>query len=206
MSTITFPDALAAAVGDFSWTPMENNIDFKSPFGPGQAVGISAPQWMASVSQSTLREINAGAWQALVMKLKGRVNTLELWNIMRPVPVGTMRGTMTLSGAHSQGAASLVIAATGQSGTTLKAGDYLGLGAGATQQVVMVLDDATANSSGITVNIGAALRNAFSNGAAVTWNKPKALFRQRPGSSPWKYGRGQIVIGIALDLIEDWRS
>jgi hypothetical protein len=183
---------------------------FNSVFG-SQDVGVSSPLWMVTIGQSLITDTsdNAGIWQSLALRLGGRVHQLELWNIMRPAPLGTLRGTLTLNGAHSQGAPTLALSGgAGQAGKTVKAGDYFGIGSVTTQQVVFATADATADGSGdITIDISAtALRNAFSTGASVTWDKPKALFRQTASKQGWKYGQGKVVSGIALDLIEDWRS
>lgn len=209
MAVITFPSTLLA-VAEFSWAQQRRDMLFNSVFG-SQAVGVSAPLWQVTIGQSLFKDTsdNAGTWQSLALRLGGKVNQLELWNIIRPAPLGTLRGTLTLNGAHAQGASTLAISGgVGQAGATVKAGDYFGLGTGTTQQVVMATADATADGAGdITLDISAtALRNAFSTGAAVIWDKPKALFRQTASKQGWKYAQGKVVSGIALDLIEDWRS
>ena len=200
--------ALSAAlrIARMSWSQQRRDLAFDSIFG-SQAVEVSGPRWMVSLAAPLMKEADAGAWQALLLRLAGKTNQLEVWNQVRPAPLGTMRGSMTLSGAHAQGATALTIAASGQAATTLKAGDLLGLGSAITQQVVMVLDDATADGSGvITVNINPALRNAFSTGAAVNWDKPKALFRATTSRVDWEYRAGRFVEMGGLDLVEDWRS
>ncbi|MFA6121923.1 MAG: hypothetical protein WCT35_04920 [Sideroxydans sp.] len=204
MSVITFSESLG--VGKFTWGQQRRDLSFNSLFG-SQSVGISSPLWMVSITSSNSKESDAGAWQSLLLKLSGKVNQLELWNVMRPSPIGTMRGTMTLNAAAAQGDVALSIIAASEAAKTLKAGDLLGMGSGTTQQVVMVLDDAVANGSGvISVNINPALRNAFAGGASVVWDKPKALFRQSATKASWDYAQGRAVGGMSLDLIEDWRA
>ncbi len=204
MSVITFPSALSGAT--MKWAPRRRDVAFNSVFG-SQSVGVSAPGWAVNLVAPPMKESDAGAWKALLMLLDGNVNQLELWDMQRPAPLGTMRGTMTLNGAHAQGATALsVTAGAGQASTTLKQGDLLGLGSTTTQQVVMVTADATANGSGvIAVNIKFPLRNAFSGGASVVWDKPKALFRMTNQNNGWDYAPGLITSGFSLDLIEDWR-
>jgi hypothetical protein len=201
---ITFPDTLPASA--MSWGMQRRDMSFGSSFG-SQSIEAATPLWKVSLSAPKIKEAESGAWQALLLSLKGRTNQLELWHILRPAPIGTMRGTMTLGAAAAKGATSLTIAAgAGQASTTLKQGDLLGLGSILTQQVVMVTADATADGSGnIIVSTEPALRNDFAVGAAVTWDKPKALFRQASVKSEWNYVPGVIVSGFSLDLIEDWR-
>jgi hypothetical protein len=87
-------------------------------------------------------------------------------------------------------------------GKTLLAGDLLGIGSGTKQQVVMVTQDATSTGQGnITVSFEHPLRNAFSAGQAVTWDKPKALFRMRQNRPGWDYERSRAK-GLKLDLVE----
>lgn len=204
MSIITFPSTLKAA--KMSWGEKRNDLEFRSQFG-AQAVELMGPQWTVSLEPPTLREADSGAWKSLLMRLRGRTNQLALWDFARPAPRGTMRGTMTLNAGAAQGATSLAIVAAGEAGKTLVEGDLLGLGSGATQQVVMVVADATANGSGvIAVTIEPPLRNAFSGGAAVTWDKPKALFRRSTSASNWDYAPGLLATGFGIALIEDWRA
>jgi hypothetical protein len=93
-------------------------------------------------------------------------------------------------------------------GKTLKKGDLLGIGSGTTQQVVMVTEDATSTSQGnITVQFQPPLRNAFSGGQSVVWDKPKALFRRVSNELGWDYrGKNVITSGMTIDLVEDTRA
>jgi hypothetical protein len=202
MSVVTFPSALKVAKA--SWAQQRNDISFNSVFG-SQAVEGSAPTWNVTLESPPGLESDGGGWQSLIMQLCGKTNQLALWNHARPVPLGTMRGTMTLNSDASQGATTLSIVASGQNAKTLLQGDLLGIGTLLTQQVVMVVSDATSDGSGvISVTVEPALRNAFSSGEAVTWDKPKALFRRVDSKSGWNY-YGAVVEGFMLDLREDWR-
>lgn len=167
-----------------------------------QAVEAAAPMWLSAITGTPKRP---ELWQSLMLRLRGKTNQLALWNMGRPQPLGTMRGAMTI-GATAQGATTLTITASGQVSKTLLAGDYLGVGSGLTQQVVMVVADAVSNASGvITVTTEPALRNAFAAGAGVTWYRPCALFRRKDSVSQWEYEPG-VIKGMTIDLIEDWRA
>lgn len=205
MAIITFPASFSAA--KLSLRQKRRDLAFASLFG-SQTTELNDALWMASLAPPPQRESEAGAWQAFVFSLRGRANQLALWNLMRPAPLGTLRGTLTLSGAHAAGVSTLAITGgVGQAGATLKQGDYLGIGSGTTQHLLMVMEDATADGTGlISVQVHEPLRDAFSSGASVTWDKPCALFRQTQGDQGWDCARGRIVEGFALDLIEDWRA
>jgi hypothetical protein len=85
----------------------------------------------------------------------------------------------------------------GQAGTTLLAGDLLGVGG----LLLMVAADATANGSGvITVTLANRLRTAQSISAAVTWNQPTAPMRLLQNSGV-QYQPG-FAGGISLDFAE----
>ena len=200
MSVINIPVGLKVAGA--SWGQHRNDIVQGSSFG-AQAFEGSAPLWITSFGAPTLKEQNSGQWQVLLLQLRGYTNQLALHNLIRPVPLGSMRGAMTFNAAAVLGATSLSIIAAGQAGKTLLQGDYLGVGAGLTQQVVMVTADAVANGAGvIVVETEPPLRNAFGAAAVVVWDKPKALFRRASSGSQWRYQR-QRMSGFAIDLIEN---
>lgn len=201
MSIIQFP--LGLAVAKQSWMQQRNDVEFRSMFG-AQAVEGSGPLWSSTIIAPP-RPAIAGAWQAVMLQLRGRVNQLALWNMGRPTPAGTMRGAMALSAAAEQGATALSISSPGQAGKTLLAGDYLGLGDGLTQQVVMVLEDVAADGAGtLSVITDPPLRNDFAGGTTVAWDRPCVLFRRKTSVSQWDYAPGQVG-GMMLDLLEDSR-
>lgn len=202
MSIIAFnPDLRVAKL---KWERADQDVLFRGPFGV-QAMNTAAPLWRASVVFDLLDQVEAGAYQALVMQLSGARNNLEMWNLGRPQPLGTMRGSPTLATAASIGATTLSISNVGEAGKTLKQGDYLGVGTLHTQQVLMVVADTTLDGSGAgTLSISPALRFAQPSGSVVVWDKPKALFRQQTVTSGWEYER-TTASGLSLDLLEDWR-
>ena len=204
MSVITLPASFRIA--SLGWEQIRNDMEFRSTFG-SQVREISTPLWATMITATPYKESDAGAWQALLMQLRGKTNQLAVCNYARPTPLGTMRGTMTLNGAHAKGVATLNITASGEVSKTVLKGDYYGLGTGTTQQVVMAVEDGTSNGSGnISFAVEPPLSNAHSSGAAVTWNAPTALFRCREAPAKWEYKPGMIVDGFILNLIEDVRA
>jgi hypothetical protein len=90
-------------------------------------------------------------------------------------------------------------------GKTLLKGDYIGFGSGVTQQVCMVVADSVSTSQGyMPVNIQPPLRNAFTQGSAITWDKPKVLFRQQESNNSWDYN-SIMSSGYKMSLLEDPR-
>ena len=201
---------LAALVAECTVSQMRYDmVENSDATGHAAARLFGPPRWkLALRSKDAFTLAQAGAYEAVLLQLRGGVNHLSMYDPVRTAPAGTLRGTLTLNGAHSAGAVTLSITCgLGQAGYTLKAGDWLQIGSGlGTSQLVKVMADATANGSGIIApTVEPPLRTAFSTGAAVTWDKPIAYYRQI--SSPqWTYRPGMRMKqgGFALDLLESW--
>lgn len=199
---LTWPDYCVSA---FRWTLAEQAIPFKSAFG-SQALDVAFPLWsveMAGRPELWPEAIEIGAF---FESIRGYTNQIALWSLNQPAPAGTLRGTPTFAVDAAQGATQIEIdIGIGQDGATLLRGDLIGFGSGLTQQVVRVMTDASAGSAGIiTVSIGTPLRNAFTAGSAVVWDKPKALFRQSVLTDGIQY-QPKLGQPWALSLLEDWR-
>ncbi len=120
------------------------------------------------------------------------------------------------SGSGSSGgllidAARLVLgdlSASYPSAPTLLVGDWLQISTGVGSHLCMVTADATASDSGVmSVTIEPPLRKAFVGATAVTWDKPRGHFKQRPDSVSWSgVAGGTGSGGFAFDLMEDWSA
>lgn len=170
---------------------------------------LGPPRWrmsLRSIDAFTLAD--AGVYEAMLLKLRGAVNHLAMFDPVRQAPQGTMRGTLTIDGSHAAGAVAVNLAGgAGEAGKTLLAGDWLQIGTGlGTSQLVKVVTGGTADGSGdIAVTVEPPLRLAFSNGTAVAWDKPLAYYKQL-GAPQWSY-RPALRFkqsGFAIDLLEVW--
>lgn len=204
MAVITLTQMMASQIETMSWGQRRNDAASRSLFG-AQVIEVAGPLWLCDFKVAALVERQGSAWKSLMLRLRGQTNQLELWDVRRPVPYGTMRGAMGLTAQGAQGASTLAISAVGQASKTLLTGDLLQLGTSVTQQVVMVTADATSDMSGnIVVNIEPQLRNTFVSGSAVTWDRPKTLFRRIESETKWDYSP-RVIRGFTVSLIEDWR-
>lgn len=202
MAVIQFPIALTASKQ--TWGQHRQDMEFRSIFG-SQSVAVSPPLWVTSFEATENLAAYSGAWESLLLQLRGKENQLAMYNIGRSRPVGNMRGTMTFGTACTQGSSTFVINSPGQTNKTLLAGDYIGFGNGLTQQVVMLVSNATSDTNGnITVVVEPPLNNAFSIGSGITWDHPCALFRRVGSDSSWEYSN-ILINGINISLIEDVR-
>lgn len=136
-----------------------------------QTVDLLAWQWYAIVTLPPAFLRDSGKHEALINSLAGGADTLALHHMARPQPLGTMRGSPTLSATAAQFANSLAITTT--AGATLKAGDMIGVSG----QLFQVNNDCTADGAGaLTVPIVNRSRRSITSGASVLWDKPTAEF------------------------------
>ncbi len=170
---------------------------------------LGPPRWRASFNSKQEMDLaEASEWVGFMLRLRGRVNHLALWDVARPAPRGTMRGTMTLSAAAAAGATSISITAgAGQAAKTLLEADWLQIGSGlGTSQLVAVTGGGTSNGSGvITVAVEPPLRMAFASAAPVTWDKPVTYYKNSTADTDWTYERA-IQGGLAFDGLERWEG
>lgn len=201
MSVIALDNTLD--VSKMSWSQYRNDLEFRSSFG-AQAVEVAPPLWMVSLQAPSMMESESGAWKSFLIRTRGKTTQVSIYDKSRPVPLGTYRGTLTLQANAAQGATSVTLTG-GSAGQTLLAGDWLGLGSTNTQQLIMVTENTTADGSGnIVITFEAPLRNAFTSGASVVWDKPTALFRRKDSSAGWDYA-DSITSGFSMQFIEDYR-
>ena len=198
MTVLTLPSNLDVMRVD--WGQRRFDLRFDSgDAGTGQTRILAPARWTAGlVCPDQLSQAAAAVWRDLILRLQGRINQLALYDLGNPAPRGTMRGTLTLSTAAAVGDVALAISGgAGQAGTTLLAGDLLGVGS----LLLQVGADCTANGSGVvTVPIVNRLRTAQSSGASVTWDKPTAEFRLATHSGV-HYGP-RSVSATSFDFVE----
>lgn len=221
MSVISLP--VEHYIARMVWEQRRVSVTNRGPFGM-QTVEASPPQWTVKIDVDKIPDADAGEWKAALMRLKGPTNQLAVYDVQRPAPVGTLRGTLTLGATIAQGDDSMTIrSGLAGAGKTLVPGDLLGFGGGMSQQVVMVVEPVQVEPAtysmlldfetesylfGIpgefTVKFEPPARNAIAAGAPVVWDKPTALFRLQANKLGWNYD-GVFASGFSLDLLEDPR-
>jgi hypothetical protein len=181
------------------FTQMSRNLKFTSAVSGGQEMRALAPaKWMVNITMPVKK--NNREFAAFLMKLEGGLHYFTMYDFTRREPRGTMRGTLTLSSAASVGASSLVITGgAGQANRTLLAGDWLQCG----NQLFMVVDNATANGSGvITVNVKSSVRTALSSGSSVIWDKPVCTYQLNSSENGFDVLNVGFIGEISLDATE----
>lgn len=224
MATYTWP---GWCVNRFEMRVLPNTRVFTGPYTPAaQVLDLLGERWFVSLDTTPgVNQDAAGQREAFFDRLRGPVNKIALWNLRRPVPLGTLRDGAIASVVNASLAPVTVVNASSQPvtvrygspmvntsavkgastltlfhvpGRTLKAGDMLGIGG----QLVRVMADATFNGSGLaTVEIFPRLRADKPVFTALTWDKPTANFMLQVSDVPVTHRPGMYE-GSSIDLIE----
>lgn len=163
----------------------------RSPFTfAAQAHAYSGEMWSANVTIPPVRKDLAEPWVAFLLSLRGQYGTFLLGDPNMTEPQGTATSA-SISG--SLGARSVTVAMTG----TLKAGDYIQLGSGASARLHKVLEDKSGNG---TLEIWPALR-ANHSVTPVTLTDTKGVFRLAGNASQWAINNNNAY-GIQFEAME----
>jgi hypothetical protein len=211
----------------FQMRVVPNVRAFRGPYTPTvQTIDLLGEVWLMSFDLPPGNDpIVAGEREAFFDRLLGPVNLIELWNLQRPVPLGTITSGGTVSvvntalqpvqvvnsalqpvtvasrtpqttSAAAKGADTVPI--RNEPGRTLEPGDMLGLGG----QLVRVVTRAVFDANGVaTVQFLPRLRKALPALTDVVINKPTAQFELRGEGVPVVH-RPRMYEGSALELIE----
>jgi len=138
--------------------------------------------------------------EALLAKLRGGARRLNLWNLLTPLPLGTLQtGTPQVRNAMSAGAVSVDL--KGCNGTLLR-GDRIQFGT--TGQRVMVTADSGAPSGGnLTVTFEPLARLAASVDLAITYLRPYTQYVLAEPRNLFP-ARSNVLPGFGVRLIEGW--
>jgi len=163
----------------------------QSPFTyKQQIISHGGQKWEASVSIPSVRRDLAASWKAMLVGLKGQVGTFLLGDPDYATPQGTV-SSCTLTG--SVGDETVTVVMTG----TLKAGDYIQLGAAASARLHQVLQDQSGDGS---LEIWPALRDDYT-AATVVFNSPKGVFRLSTNLTSWSINNASSY-GISFEAVE----
>ncbi|ACB34500.1 hypothetical protein Lcho_2234 [Leptothrix cholodnii SP-6] len=179
MTTYTYPTTGSAfAPAGLTWTQRHNTrVSTSSLNGATQTSSLPGSRWAVSLDYPIQTYAERAQIEALLTRLSGMEHRLALWDVSRPQRRGTCNLTgVTVSAVAAQFAAGLVLAGCGAS-TTLLAGDWLRVTTSNGAQLLQIAADATASAGGaMTVETRPLLRGSVASGAAVTLDKPTALF------------------------------
>lgn len=206
MSIILLPSSLAIG-SPFAIEQRRYELDETSDATGDSSVRLQAPpRWALSIVSPEHVSLDAAdVWTSLLLQLDGRINTLAAWDVARPVPRGTARGSLALSAPAAAGVTSISISGAEPANGTLRAGDWLqvGTGLGSSQLIKLVAPATLAGGAG-TIVFKAPLRRAYAAGTPVTWDRPLGYFVLAPaaGVSLGQYVTRRHVRGFSIDALE----
>ena len=190
---ITYPLATPTTIGIESIELRAVNAvaTSQSPFTyKQQIVAHGGQKWEASVNIPSVRRDLAAGWKAMLVGLKGPSGTFLLGDPDYATPRGDVSSCAVTGAAGDE---SVTVVMTG----TLKAGDYIQLGSGASAKLHQVIIDQTGDG---TLEIWPALRSAYTSEAAVT-SSPKGVFRLAQNISSWSIDNSSVY-GISFEAVE----
>jgi hypothetical protein len=198
-ATLDWPTAEGFSPARISWGVMANKTAWGAAYtGQTQSITHLADRLRLELTLPPCSAAAAGAREAFCMAAVTRGHWLRLWHFARPAPLGTLRGTPTVSVAAAAGARSILVATT--AGATLAAGDVLG---GNNQLLQCAYGGAVADGAGLMdVELALPLRRALASGAALQWSKPTGTFQILAVDPTFEYQPGIIQQGLVLTLAE----
>lgn len=194
MAVFDYPEALFPQA--IEWGSTKTGVQHRSPFsGFVESILYPGETWRVSLTlpPAESRGPLAAQAEAFFGRLAGGVDRVRVGHFLRPVPLGTMRGTPTLAIATVRGQLALSINTTG----TLLAGDLFKIGG----QVFQCFGDCAPVGGVLTVPLVQRVRRPAAVGVAVEWDRPTALFAYPAMSFAAGYAPG-VATSISVELEE----
>jgi hypothetical protein len=212
----------------FSLHLMPNLRQFVGPYTPAtQVLDFLGERWAATLElTASADDIEIAAREAFFDRLKGTANQFALGHQKLTAPQGTMRDGLTAVVRNASSVLVTVVNASSATvtviygqpvllssvaqlantapvqavpGSTLRAGDMLGING----QLVRVMADVTFDGSGNgTVEFQPRARVSWTYGTAVMWSAPKANFMLKVDGVPSTWEPGGTTSAISFELIE----
>jgi hypothetical protein len=178
---ITYPFTLPVSQGFTSVDirPVSVVGMFASEFTGTQQTYAHPGQFLtASVSFPPMKREDAAGIVAALMSTQGTRGTFYFGDPQWTSPRGIGTGTPLVSGASQTGQDLITDGWTISQTGIMKAGDWVQVGSGSTQQLCMVLADADSDGSGnATLSLFPRIRTAFADNTSLTVSSPTGVWR-----------------------------
>lgn len=173
-----------------------------------QLLEMPGARWRAAYALPPMSRMQAAAWQAFGMRLRGRAGWFYGFDPDARRPRGSARhkeaGSLTIAAGSPGPSGSLLIvegAEAMQPGVFL-AGDYIAYDVGPGRQLHMVVADANADSSGeMSIAIEPPIRRSPDDGGAVIFTEASCTMRLVDDEFGWDASRISRY-GIRFEAIE----
>jgi hypothetical protein len=201
MTTYSWPSGRSFVPQRSNLRILNNGRENASPAtGASQTVTQPGSKWGWSIVMKAMSVADREDFEGFLVGLSGREHRISTHDWKHPTPRGNCNLTgVTLAASAAQFATSVQLTGCGAA-KTLKRGDWFGFSTG---QLVRVIADATADGSGVmTVNFRHSLRAAISSGAAVTLDRPTALYILTDAALEFPRRPGRAEESFGFDLVE----
>lgn len=170
-----------------------------SPFTGQQQVQDWQQGWLeASVSMPPLTHVQAQAWIAFLMGLRGQANVFQLGDPLAVAPQGSGAGTPLVDGAAQAGFTLNTKGWTPGASGVLLPGDWLQSGYRLYRNLVL----ANADGSGkATLGIYPSLRESPADGTAIVLTNTRGLWRLKSNARKWSETAARVY-GVQFDCRE----
>lgn len=205
MSTYTWPTSGSAfALAGMTWYQSHNVRSATSVLSRAvQTTSLPGMTWGVALDFPAQTYDERAQLEGFLSRLSGGEHRLALWDVARPLRRGTCNlAGVTVSQAAVQFAGALMLSGCGAS-TTMLAGSRLAVATSTGAQLMQVCADAIANASGVmVVEVRDKLRGAVTAGAAVTLDKPTALFVLAEPRFGVPRGGANLAPAFSVELVE----
>ena len=158
-----------------------------SPFTRSEQINdLQAAQWVIDISLPPMSRVDAAAWKAFFLKLRGRVGTFLVGESMAREPMGAAPGTPLVDGAGQSGDVLNTRGWTASTADILLPGDYLQVDQAGAARLHMVVETAGSDAAGkAAVKIAPPLRASPPDGTLIITENARGVFRLVDNAPPW---------------------
>ena len=174
----------------------------RSPFTGEQQVYVHQGEWWEADFEIALaKRAAAEPWVAFLTALNGMEGTFLIGDPSNSSPLGSWAGSPKVLGAHAAGVKSIAMDGF-TAAATVKGGDWFQTGSGSSTRLHKVVQDATADGSGLaTLEVWPRTRAALADDATFTTSSAKGVWRLASNSREWVVDLGGIY-AVRFSCIE----
>lgn len=196
---VAWPAAAPFVPSRMTWGVLTSKTAWAAPYtGQTQSITHLADRLRVTVDLPPCTLAQAGEREAFFMAAASDGAWLRLHHMLRPQPLGTLRGTPTAGSGNLAGVRTLTVNTT--AGATLLAGDVLGYN---DQLMQCAYGGAVANGSGVmSVPLVLPLRRSIGSSSALVWSQPTATFQVLDVQPEFAYVPGGVQEGLQVSLVE----
>lgn len=174
----------------------------ESPFTLEQQVqAMAGERWEADIVLPPMTRADAEDWIGWLTALNGQEGTFLMGDMVNTSVRGTWAGSPLVNGAHAARVKSIAMDGF-TAGATVKRGDWAQIGTGSSSRLYKVVQDATANGSGVlTLEIWPGLRASLADNASLDITSPVGVWRLASNVREWTIGLARMY-GLRFSAVE----